>query len=170
MRGGGGVEDLGLSGVGASEGDVLRDGVGEEESLLGDEADVVTEVGERVFADGAAVDEDGSRRRVVEAGDEADQRGLAGASGADDGEGRSRGDAEVDVVEDFGASGWIGEVEVAEGDVAMELGYVGLRLSPGFCGAPGKMRGFFPFTSFRVRMTILICRCGRRRRCRAGRG
>ena len=40
VGGGGGIEDLGVGGVGDAEGYVLADGVGEEEGLLGDEADV----------------------------------------------------------------------------------------------------------------------------------
>ena len=54
---------------------------------------------------------------VVEAGDETDEGGFAGAGGAYDGEAGAGGDAEVDVVED----GWsvrVGEGEVAELDVA----------------------------------------------------
>jgi hypothetical protein len=74
---GGGVEDLGWGGVGSAEGDVLRDGVGEEKGLLGNEADGSAEMVEGVLADGVAIDEDGARRRVVQARDEADEGGLA---------------------------------------------------------------------------------------------
>ena len=88
------------SGVGAAEGDVLADGVGEEEGLLRDEADVVAESATREVADGLTVDEDGSGSGVVEARDQADERGFAGAGGADDGEAGASGDAQVDVVED----------------------------------------------------------------------
>jgi len=48
-----------------------------------------------------------------------DERGFAGAGGADDGERGAGGDVEGDVVEDFGAGG-VGEVEMVEGDVAGE--------------------------------------------------
>ena len=42
-----------------------RDGVGEEEGLLRDEADVAAQGLERIVAEWAAVDEDGAGRRVV---------------------------------------------------------------------------------------------------------
>ncbi len=56
--------------------------------------------GERVVAQGAAVEQDFAGGCVVQARDERDQRGLAGAGGADDGERRAGGDVEGDVVQD----------------------------------------------------------------------
>ena len=44
-------------------------------------------------------------------------------------------------MEDFRASGWIGEIQVAELDVALQL--FGLRLLSHSGGAPDEMRGFF---------------------------
>jgi len=66
---GGGFFDLLGRGFGSAEGDVLADGLGEEEGLLGDEADALTQRGQGEVADGLAVDQDGSGRGVVEAGD-----------------------------------------------------------------------------------------------------
>ncbi len=78
---------------------------------------------EGIVADGEVVDEEGVGWGVVEAGDEGDEGGFAGAGGADDGEGGAGGDIEGDVVEDFGAAGGVGEREVAEVDVAVDLGW-----------------------------------------------
>ncbi len=119
----GGAFDLGFGGVGCAEGDVVGDGVGEEEGFLWDEADVFAEVGEGVVADGAVVEEERVGGGVVEAGDEGYEGGFAGAGGAYDGEGGAGGDIEGDVVEDFGAAGGVGEREVAEVDVAVDLGW-----------------------------------------------
>jgi hypothetical protein len=72
-------------GCGDAEGDVVGDGGGEEEGFLGDEADGRAESVEGVVAEGAVVEQDGVGWRVVEAGDEGDERGFAGAGGAYDG-------------------------------------------------------------------------------------
>ena len=95
-------------GCGDSKGDVVGDGGGEEEGLLGDEADGAAEGVEWVVAEGAVVQEDGVGWGVVEAWDEGDEGGFAGAGGAYDGEGGAGGDVEGDVVKDFGAGG-VGE-------------------------------------------------------------
>ncbi len=116
---GGGLFDLLGGGVRGAEGDVVADGVGEEEGLLRDEADVSAEGLEGEGADGAVVDEDGAGVGVLEAGDEVDEGGFAGAGGAYDGEAAAGGDAEVDVVEDGGTVG-VGEGQVAEFDFAGE--------------------------------------------------
>ena len=75
-----------IGGVGAAEGDVLADGVGEEEGLLRDEADVAAEGSSRPTADGLPSMRTDAVGRRREAGDEADEGGFAGAGGADDGE------------------------------------------------------------------------------------
>src|ERR1700750_2647815 len=78
------------------------------------------------------VDQDFAWLCVVEAGDETDQGGFAGAGRTYDGEAGAGGDAEVDVLED----GWtvgIGEVEVAELDVSGDGGCY----SGGFVGDVG---------------------------------
>ena len=93
---------------GDAEGYVFADGVGEEEGFLRDESDVAAEVGERVVADGTAVDQDCAGGGVVDARDQVDQRGFAGAGGADYGEAAAGGDAEVDVFQNLGVL--VGEV------------------------------------------------------------
>jgi len=77
VSGFGGPTDVVIGGVLHAECNVLADGLAEEECFLGDEADVAAQVGERVFADGFAVDEDRAGGGVVDAGDEANQGGLA---------------------------------------------------------------------------------------------
>jgi len=83
---GGGLFDLVGGGVGRAEGDVVADGVGEEEGLLGDEADVLAKVGEGKRADGTVIDEDGAGGGVLQAGNEVYKGGFAGAGGANDGQ------------------------------------------------------------------------------------
>ncbi len=78
-------------------GDVFADGVAEEKSLLRNEADLAAQGIERELADGAAVDEDGAGRGVVDARDQVDERRFAGAGGADDGQAGAGRDAQVDV-------------------------------------------------------------------------
>ena len=76
-----------------------------------------------IFADGAAVDQNCAGGRVVDAGDQADQRGLARAGGADDGQAAAGGDAQVQVVQDLFA--FVAEVQIAEFDFAGDV--AGLR-------------------------------------------
>ena len=52
--------------VGRAEGEVLADGFAEEKGLLRHHADVAAQHGKRIFADGAAVDEQRSLGRFVE--------------------------------------------------------------------------------------------------------
>ena len=75
---------------------------------------------ERELADGVAVDEDSSGRSVINARDEVDERRFAGAGRANDGEARSGGDAQVNVLKNRGAV--VGKVEIAEFDLALEIG------------------------------------------------
>ena len=82
---GGGFFDLLGGCLGDTEGDVLADGLREEECFLWDEAYVFAQGVEGEAADGFSVDEDGTESGVVEAGDEADEGGFAGAGGAYDG-------------------------------------------------------------------------------------
>src|SRR5205823_2084841 len=100
-------------GIRFAEGDVLADGLGEKECFLRNEADAFAQCGQGEVANGLAVDENSSRRGVVEAGNERDKCGFSGAGGAYDSETGAGGDAEVDVVED-GWGVWIREGEVAE--------------------------------------------------------
>src|ERR1019366_4067958 len=68
---------------------------------------------------GAAVDEDGAGRGVVDAWDQVDERRFAGTGGADDGEAGAGGDAQVDVLENGDAV--VSEIEIAEFDFAEDV-------------------------------------------------
>ena len=78
------ADDLLSRGVGLAVGDVLPDGRAEQHGILQHEADLIAQRLQRVAANVAAVDAHLSAQRVVEAGDEADQRGLAAAGRADE--------------------------------------------------------------------------------------
>ena len=103
-----------------SEGDVFADGVAEEECLLGNEADMAAQGVERELADGVAVDKNGPGRGVVNARDQADERGLSRAGGAHDGEAGAGGNAQVDVLKNRCAV--VREVEIAEFDFTKKIG------------------------------------------------
>src|SRR3954471_22580170 len=75
----GGGLDLGVGCRRPAVGDVVPDGAGEEERLLGDVAETAPEHGRVELGDGNTVDEHAAGGGVVEAGDELDDRRLAGA-------------------------------------------------------------------------------------------
>ena len=85
--------------VGLRVGDVLGDGGAEQEGVVGDEGDLRAQRGEVDVAQVGAVDRDRSRGRVVEAGEQADQAGLARAGRADQRDDAAGLDLEVDVAE-----------------------------------------------------------------------
>src|SRR3989337_879353 len=62
-----------------AEQDILPDGVGEEEDILGHKADRALQGLQWKVSQFDAVDEDGSRRRLEESRQEVDQRALSGA-------------------------------------------------------------------------------------------
>src|SRR5690606_38606831 len=85
--------------VAAAEPDVVRDVAAEEEHVLEDEADAAAQLGERDAVDGYAIEEDLAVLRLVEAHEEVDERGLAGAGVADDGDALAGLRAEADAAE-----------------------------------------------------------------------
>ena len=84
------LDDLVHGGVELAVADVLLDRPREEQWLLEDDADLLAERGELDLAQVAAVEQHAARFRVVEAGDQADERRLAGAGRTDDRDARSR--------------------------------------------------------------------------------
>ena len=68
-------------------GDVPRDGVGEEEAVVGDEGDLVAQRGEVDLADVGAVDQHAALARVVQPRQQPDQAGLARGGRPDQGDG-----------------------------------------------------------------------------------
>ena len=112
--------DLGFGGVEAAVGDVLADGAGEEEDVLLDDADLAAEGGEGHVADIDAVDRDAAAVELVEARQEGGDRRLAGAGGADEGDGLAGADVEVDVRQDR-LVGAVAEGDVLVADVAAQV-------------------------------------------------
>src|SRR6266446_498090 len=121
-----------------AEGDVPADGFAKQISVLRDEADGLTQSGERPFADGTAVDQDAVVGRFPETRDESGERRFAAACGADDGESGASGDFQMNVAQHgmrsiaVGFGGAIGarsgkrrrvsKGEMAEFDFAARLG------------------------------------------------
>src|SRR3989442_868312 len=79
--------------------DVRRDRAGKDERVLEHDADVPAHVALPQLTDVHAVEEDAPSLHVVEARDEADDRGLPRPGGADDRHALARGDREVHVAE-----------------------------------------------------------------------
>src|SRR5699024_1210173 len=113
--------DFGHGCRGLTVADVFENGVGEEEHVLLDDADVLPQ---RVLGHGPdvqAADGEGAVGAVVEPGDQLAEGGLAAAGGADDGDGLAGGHVEVDVVQDVQVA-VIGEVQVIGHDFAPDVG------------------------------------------------
>ncbi len=113
-------DDLLLAGVRAAESDVLAHGAGEEEPFLRDDPQLAPQALLGHLAEVVAVDGDPAVARVVEAGEELGDRGLAGAGVPDEGNGRPRGDAQIDPVQDFRPAA-VAEADAFEGDSALDL-------------------------------------------------
>jgi hypothetical protein len=118
--------DLGPAAAAVDEavGDVVEDAeVGKERVGLEDDAEVA--LGGRRVADVAAVDLDRALVLGVEAGDGAQERGLAAARGAEEADELAAGDVEVD-----GAQGLEAAEALAEAADAQEGGGLGGHASP----------------------------------------
>jgi hypothetical protein len=116
LRGAGGALDLGLRRPDEAEGDVVAHGGGEEERILGDDADLAPERAACDVAHVDAVDEDAPRRDVVEARHERGERRLPRARVPDEGDRAAGGNVEVDVLEHCAVC--IRKRDVLEGDAA----------------------------------------------------
>src|SRR5207237_9384207 len=108
-----GMPQLGLGGVLLAEPEVVGDRATKEVSLLGNEPDRAPEGFEQLLPDVHVVDADGARCDVERAGNEVQQRGLAGARAADDRGGRARWQLEREAMQHR-----LLPARVAEGDVA----------------------------------------------------
>src|SRR2546425_12765207 len=86
-----------VAGTGTPKRDVFADGAAEQQLVLQDEADLLTQRLERIIADVFAIDTHLAFDRVVEARDQAHQGALAGTSCSDDGNLFSRFDREVNM-------------------------------------------------------------------------
>ena len=105
-------------GVGATVGDVVADGVGEEEGLLLDEADVRAEHAEVPLAHIDAIDQHGPAGHIVEAGDELDDAALPAAGCADEAEDRAGRRIDAEIPQHRSPVARVGEGGVVEGDMA----------------------------------------------------
>ncbi len=94
----GGLDHLGLAGVGAAEQDVFADGAMEEEHVLQHDGHLGAQALGLQVAHVMAVDGDAALGDVIEARDQAGQGGFAHARGADQGHHRVGGDIQVDVL------------------------------------------------------------------------
>ena len=81
------LDDLLHGGVGLAVADVLENGVGKEEHILLDDADVLVDGPLGHVPDVVAVELDGAVGDLIEPGDQLAEGGLAAAGGADDGDG-----------------------------------------------------------------------------------
>src|SRR5439155_20819266 len=130
----GGGADLGVRRLAPAESDVLAKSSREQEALLGDDAELAAERGLRDVANVGPVDRYPAVCRVVKAGEQLRDRGLAGARVADQSDGRAGGDVEIDPVEDLVAAA-VPEPDMLEADMALDprqvacsLGVAHLRL------------------------------------------
>ena len=119
-RGLGGGDDVVDRRVGPTVRDVVSDRDREEERLVEDHADVVAQARQRDVADVAAVDPHRAIGDVVEASEQARDGALAGAGAPDDGDGLTRVQVQIEVLEHVGAVGVV-EGHVVEVHVAGAL-------------------------------------------------
>ena len=129
--------------IAGTKADIATDGVGEQEGVLRHDAHLRAQGGQRPVACVDAVDEHMAHSWVVEAGDEADERGLAGTGLAEDAEFGAGRHGEVEVFEDRGFRVVReGETDVGKADVAFDAQRAGLAfgglLGTGCSGSPGR--------------------------------
>src|SRR5699024_1394184 len=108
-----------------AEGDVVRDGAGEQVRLLGDHRDVAAEVLHRYVPQVHAVQRHPTLGGVVEAGDELGDRGLAGTGLAHQGDGLAGGDVQVHRLQHQRAVLGVAEGNVLEVDLPARGGQRG---------------------------------------------
>ncbi len=112
--------DFLLGCLGAAEAEIVHDRTGEQEIFLRDDAELAMERLDGGLGDVVAVDENAAALRLVEAGEQADDAGLAGAGVADERDGLAGLGEEVDVVEHPAilGGGLVAEADVFKMDLA----------------------------------------------------
>ncbi len=113
-----GADDLCPARARVAVADVFRDAGREEDRLLEDQADLVTQRGQLELADVTAIDEHAPRDRIVETRDESDQRALAGSRRPDDPDALARFDPQIDVAEHLPAP--VRQADAVKDDLACE--------------------------------------------------
>ena len=106
-------------GGGISVGDVLGDGIVEEDAFLGDDADHAAPVIDFEGADVLTVNQYAAGGGIVETGEEVGDGGLAAAAGTDEGDGLAAWELEVDAFEDFLL--FVGKTDVFVADALLEV-------------------------------------------------
>src|SRR5262245_1927422 len=94
----GGADDLVARGFGFAVGDVLPDRRVEENRLLQNKADLLAQRPQGEVARVFSVDQEPTRKGIVEAGDEADDRGFASAGRSAGRDGLAGLDGQADVL------------------------------------------------------------------------
>src|SRR5262249_38331859 len=128
LRGG---DHLLVRGVWAGVCDVVANSALEQPGVLQHHADALAQVGSPHLSDVDAVERDASRVELVEAHDEVDEGGLAGAGGSDDRDRLSWVDGQGEVLDER-LIGLVAEGDLLETDLAVP--YVGKRWRGGFGG------------------------------------
>ena len=118
----GGLLDLGERGVGTCVGDIVADGAGDQGRVLGDDADLASEVGDVEFVVGNVIGAKRAGVGAVKAEDDLEERAFAGAIGAGEGGEPAGFQREGDLFEDlaFAARRDVAEGQVVQGDLAGE--------------------------------------------------
>ena len=111
----GGVDHLGLGGIGLAEEDVGPDGVVEQVHVLEHHGDVGEQAVAGELLQAVAAHGDGAELGIVEPGQQAADGGLAAAGGADNGGGGLFGDGEGNILQHL--TGIVSEVDAVEGDI-----------------------------------------------------
>src|SRR5216684_762515 len=131
-----GAFDCGAIDAGRAEPDVRFNGAGKKKGILEHDAELAAEILQVDQANVFAVEEDLAALNVVEAEQEGDEGGFAGAGVTDDSEGLPGGDAERDIAEDPIFFGGLRDVPITEPNVAefdfaarmVERNGVGIRI------------------------------------------
>ena len=115
---------LGIRCVLLAPAEILRDGPGKQDGLLRHDADLAAQLPGRIVAHVDAVDKDTSIRRVIEAGDEIDERGLSGARAADDTDGLPAPHAEAQAGQRLRSRAAIAQRDIFEHDCVLCSGII----------------------------------------------
>ncbi len=153
VGGAGNGGEFGLGGIRAAETEIFLHGAVEQVGVLRNHRDRAADCVGLQSAQVAVADADGAGLRVVEAEQQADDGGFAGAAGADDADALAGGDGEGERAVGGAAGAGIGEADIFEADAGVLLHFsryaggslpptrsgVGSRCDPGEGG--GSRRG-----------------------------
>ena len=115
---------LGIRCVLLAPAEILRDGPGKQDGLLRHDADLAAQLPGRIVAHIDAVDKDAPARRVIETGDEIDERGLSGARAADDTDGLPAPHAEAQAGQRLCARAAVAQRDIFEHDCVLCSGII----------------------------------------------